>query len=95
MGAEANAADRAAGTGNAGAETRETPAIRLALALTALILVLAGIFLYSKNIRNVVPLGLPVTILFGVGFYFVMKYLLEKPAAVHRQKKAGQGNGTE
>lgn len=76
-----------------------TPAIsRLVIALTALFLVLLGIFFYAKNIRTIVPLGMPVTIVFGAGFYFVMKYLWEDAVVADRAKSTGTsvpGTGEE
>lgn len=94
MGAEANAANRAAGPGSAGGSVL-TAGSRLAIELSALTLVLVGILVYSKNLKDIVPLGLPVTLVFSVGFYFVMRYLWENAAAVDRAKKAAQGAATK
>ncbi len=91
MSTETNVTDRAPRTGRPGGVMWTAAAYRLAVALTTLFLVLLGIFFYAKNIRTVVPLGLPVTIVFSVGFYFVMKYLWEDAVAVDRAKSAGNG----
>lgn len=95
MGARADAANRPRETGNEGRRAQAAAASRLALALTLLALVLVGIFLYSKNIKNIVPLGLPVTVLFGVGFFFVMKYLGGNAPAVDREGNAEPGTGSK
>lgn len=91
MGDGTNVTNRAPGTGRPGRGAWTAADSRLAVALTALSLVLLGIFFYAKNIRDVVPLGLPVTIVFSVGFYFVMKYLWEDAVDVGRAKNAGSG----
>lgn len=96
MGTEQNTMNPVTETRKSGGRTRTTAATRLAVALTALTLALLGILVYAKNIKSVVPLGLPVTIIFGVGFYFVLKYLWENAAAaIDRAKNAEQGAGTE
>lgn len=92
MGDGTNVTNRSQGPGRPRGGAWTAAASRLAFALTTLFLVLLGIFFYAKNIRTVVPLGLPVTIVFSVGFYFVMKYLLEDAVAVDRAKSAGTVN---
>lgn len=83
-----NVTNRVPGTDSPGGKARTAAASRLAVTLTTLFLVLLGIFFYAKNIRTVVPLGLPVTIVFSVGFYFVMKYHWEDALAADRAKSA-------
>ncbi len=98
MGDGTNVTNRAPGTGSPGGGAWTAATSRLAVALTTLSLVLLGIFFYAKTIRTVVPLGLPVTIVFSVGFYFVMKYFLEEAVAVDRAKTTGNsvpGTGEE
>lgn len=92
MGDKTNVTDRAPGTARPGGGVWTAAASRLAVALATQFLVLLGIFFYAKNIRTFVPLGLPVTIVFSVGFYFVMKYHWEEAVAVDRAKSAGNGN---
>lgn len=91
MGDGTNVTNRSPGSGSPGGGGWNAAASRLAVALTTLSLVLLGIFFDAKNIRTVVPLGLPVTIVFSVGFYFVMKYLWEDAVATDRAKSAGNG----
>lgn len=91
MGDGTNVTNRAPGTGTSGGGAWTAAASRLAVALTVLSLVLLGIFFDAKNIRTIVPLGFPVTVVFSAGFYFVMKYLWEDAVAVDRAKSAGNG----
>ena len=86
-----NGTNRAPGTDTPGGRVWTGAASRLAVALTTLFLVLLGIFFYANNIRTVVPLGLPVTIVFSAGFYFVMKYHWEDTVAIDRVKNTGNG----
>lgn len=92
MGDETKVTDRSPGKARPGGGAWTAAASRLAVALSTLFLVLLGIFFYARDIRTVVPLGLPVTIVFSVGFYFVMKYDWEVAEIVDRAKSAGNGN---
>lgn len=91
MGDGTNLTDRGPRTGKAEGGEWTAAASRLAVAMMALFLVLLGIFFHANNIRAIVPLGLPVTIVFSVGFYFVMRYIWEDAVAVDRAKSAGNG----
>jgi hypothetical protein len=69
---------------------------RLAAPMAAFFLVLLGTIIYVIHLRNIVPSGLPATLILGVGIYFVMKYVRVHPAAaVGQAKKAEQGAGPE
>jgi hypothetical protein len=92
MGDETNVTDRSPGAARPGGGAWTAAASRLAVALSTLFLVLFGILFDAKSIRTFVPLGLPVTVVFSVGFYFVMKYDWEDAVAVDREKSAGNGN---
>lgn len=76
----------------AGGSTRKMAASRYAVALSILVLLWLGIYLYSNNVRNIVSLGLPGTLAVGIGFLLFIKYLEKKGSIViDRAKRADRG----
>lgn len=96
MGAEGNVTNRATIPAKAGGSRQATAVSGLVVPLAALILVFLGMLVYAKHLRNIVPLGLPATIILGVGFYFAMKYLRETAGtAIDRAKVTGRETGAK
>lgn len=96
MGADAKTRKRATVTNKAGGSTRVMAASRLVVALSALILLWLGLFVYTNNIINIVALGLPGTLILAAGFYLAVKYLEKKAnTAIDRAKHAEKGAGAE
>jgi hypothetical protein len=76
----------------AGGSTRKMAASRYVVALSILVLLWLGIYLYANNVRNIVSLGLPGTLVVGVGFLLFIKYLEKKGSIViDRAKRADRG----
>jgi len=96
MGAGSGVRNRATVANKAGRSTRVMAASRIAVALSALILLWLGIVVYANNIKNIVALGLPGTLVVGAGFYLVIKYLDKKAnTALDRAGHAQKGAGAE
>ena len=80
----------------AGESTRKMAVSRYAVAISALILMWVGIFVYASNIRNIISLGLPGTLLIGAGYYLFIKCLEKKAnTAIDRGKNADKGATAE
>lgn len=65
----------------AGAGVRKMEAARWIAALFLLIILLAGIYLYSKNSKAIAKIGLPVTVVVGVAVIFWVKAMGDKAEA--------------
>jgi nuclease-like protein len=65
----------------AGVGVRKMEAIRWVAALFFLIIMFAGIYLYSKNSKTIATLGLPVFLIVAVGFFYWVKTMGDKADA--------------
>ena len=61
-----------------GVGVRKMEAIRWVAALFFLIIMFAGIYLYSKNSKTIATLGLPVFLIVAVGFFYWVKTMGDK-----------------
>lgn len=76
----------------AGGSTRKMAASRYVVALSMLVLLWIGIYIYANNVRNIVSLGLPGTMAVGAGFILFIKFLEKKSNVVIDQaKRADRG----
>ena len=64
-----------------GVGVRKMEAIRWVAALFFLIIMFAGIYLYSKNSKTIATLGLPVFLIVAVGFFYWVKTMGDKADA--------------
>ena len=96
MGVDAGVKKRAMVANKAGGSTRAMEVSRIAVALSALLLLWLGLFVYANNVKNIVALGLPGTLIIGAGFYLVIQYLDKKAnTALDRAEHAKKGAGAE
>ena len=71
----------------AGGSTRKMAASRYVVALSILIMLWLGIYIYANNVRNIFTVGLPGTLVIGVAFLLGIKYLEKKGTTVINQAK--------
>jgi len=78
--------------GKAGESTRRMQATRVATALAVLLLMWLALFLYGANVKRIMALGLPASLLIGGIFVFALKQLEKKGnVAIRHAKRAGRG----
>lgn len=84
--------DRSKVRGDAGKSTRKMQATRMAMALIILVIMALAIFLYSRNAKSVLSLGLPVVLAITVLFLVGMRVLEAKgKESIKRAKQAERG----
>jgi hypothetical protein len=67
-------------------------AIRVATVLAILLLMWLALFLYGANVKRIMSLGLPATLIIGGIFVFVLKQLEKKGnVAINHAKRAERG----
>lgn len=78
--------------GKAGESTRRMQMTRITTALVVLLVVWLALFLYGSNLKRIMALGLPATLLIGGIFVFALKQLEKKGnVAIDHAKRAGRG----
>lgn len=78
--------------GKAGESTRRMQATRAATTLAVLLFVWLALFLYGANVKRIMALGLPATLLIGGIFVFALKQLEKKGnVAIDHAKRAERG----
>ena len=78
--------------GKAGESTRRMQATQVATALAVLLLVWFALFLYGENVKRIMALGLPASLLIGAIFLFALKQLEKKGnMAIDNAKRAERG----